>query len=64
MYQELLNDRILKFEPDMMLTRIFGVFLLFGTVTSGGKKFQVVPKKYIILCNSGGRFELYNFTTF
>ena len=52
MCQKFLNDRILNFEPDMMLTRIFRVFILFGTVTSGGKKLRVVSKVtlyYIII---------------
>ena len=47
-----------------MLTQNLVVFILFCTVTSGGEKLRVVPKSYTILCNSGGRFELYNFTTF
>ena len=42
----------------MTLTRIFGVFILFGTVTSGGGILRVVSKGYIILHNIGGRFEL------
>ena len=58
MCQELLNHRILNFEPDMMLTGILGVFILFGTVTSGVEILGVVSKGYIILHNVGGRFEL------
>ena len=42
----------------MTLTRIFGVFILFGTMTSGGGILRVVSKGYIILHNIGGRFEL------
>ena len=47
-----------------MLCWKFEVFILFGTVTSGGKNLWVVPKHYVILCNSGSRFELPNFTMF
>ena len=64
MCQELLNDRILNFEPDYEAKQNLVVFILFGTVTSGGKKLWVVPKSYVILCNGGGRFKLPNFTTF
>ena len=64
MCQELLNDRILNFEPDYDAKPKFVVFILFCKVTSGGNKFWVVPKSYIILCNGDSRFELYNFTTF
>ena len=53
-----MSDRILKFEPDLMLTRIFGVFILFGTVTSGGGILRVVSKGYVILHNIGSGFEL------
>ena len=42
----------------MMLTRIFGVFILFGTVASGCEILRVVSKGYIILHIIGGRFEL------
>ena len=48
----------------MMLSENLVVFILFCTVTFGGEKLWVVPKSYTILCNSGGKFELYNFTTF
>ena len=48
----------MNFEPDMTLTRIFRVFILFGTVTSGGEIWGVISKGYIILCNIGSRFEL------
>ena len=42
----------------MTLTRIFRVFIPFGTVTSGGGILRVVSKSYIILHNIGSRFEL------
>ena len=42
----------------MKLTRIFGVFILLGTVTSGGEILRVVSKGYVILDNIGSRFEL------
>ena len=54
-----MSYRILNFEPDMMLTRIFGVFILFGTVTSGGRILRVVSKRlHNIVHNVGGRYEL------
>ena len=58
MCQGLLNHRIMTYEPDMMLTRIFGVFILFGKVTSGVEILGVVSKHYIVLHNVGSRFEL------
>ena len=67
MCQELLNHIILNFEPDMTLTRIFGVFIIFGTVTSGGEILRVSSKGYIILHNIGSRPEsmlLFWFTIF
>ena len=42
----------------MMLTRIFGVFILFGTMTSGDGILRAILKGYIILHNIDGRFEL------
>ena len=56
--QELLSYRILNFEPDMMQTRILGLFILFGTVTSGGEILGAILKGYIILHNIGIGFEL------
>ena len=51
----------------MILMRIFGVFILFGTVTSGGEILGAISKCYTLLCNIGGRSELmllFWFTTF
>ena len=53
--QELLNCRISNFDPDMMLTRIFGAFILFDTVTSGDGILGAISKR---LHNIGSRFEL------
>ena len=55
---------IQNFEPDLVLSWKFGVFILFCEMTSGGKNLRVVPKSYITLCNSGSRFKLPNFTIF
>ena len=52
------------FDQMVTLTRILGVFILFCKVTSGGKNWGLVSKSYIILHNSGSRFELAIFTTF
>ena len=41
-----------------MMLRISGVFILFGTVTSGGEILRVVSKDYIIFHNIGSRFEM------
>ena len=42
------------------------VFILFCKVTSGGKNVWVIPKSYVMLCNSCGRFwnMLPNWVTF
>ena len=40
----------------MMLSQNSVVFILFGIVTCG-EKLWVVPKSYVILCNSGGRLD-------
>ena len=53
--QELLSCRISNFEPDVMPTRIFRVFILFGTVTSGDGILGAISKR---LHNIGSRFEL------
>ena len=45
MCKELLNHRILSFEPNMTMTGIFGVFILFGTVTSDDEILGVVLKR-------------------
>ena len=58
MWPETIKCRISNFEQDMTLTRIFGVFILFGTVTSGGEILGAISKGYIILCNIGSGFEL------
>ena len=51
------------FDQMVTLYRILGVFILFCKVTLG-QKLRVVLKSYIILHNSGSRFELTIFTTF
>ena len=58
MWPGTIKCRISNFDPDMTLIRIFGVFILFGTVTAGGEILGAISKGYIILCNIGSRFEL------
>ena len=41
--------KVKNFEPDLMLNQNSRVFILFGTVTSGGRILWIIPGSYVII---------------
>ena len=50
-------DRILNFEPDMMLRQNLVVFIVFGTATPSVKNAGLSKKCYVILCYKCSRLK-------
>ena len=50
-------NRILNFEPDMMLRQNSVVIIVFGTVTPSVKNAGLSKKGYVILCYNCGRLK-------